>query len=108
MIKEIINDKTFLELINNLMNSPVMKDAYNCLYYWYSTNGEYDIEKENLGDMKDINEINEHSIIYHYEEFCKFLKDSDKSNIFILMKFPQNIKRIYFSLFKNFYKCRRN
>ena len=47
-LKIIFKDNTFINLINNIMKSDVMKDAYNRLYIWYSTDGEFDINKDYL------------------------------------------------------------
>ena len=111
-IKNIINKSEFLELIYNIMTSPVMKDAYNRIYYWYSTNGEYDIDQETLDDIekvpnfkKNSNLINNQPIIDYYNKFCESLKNQDISginspNIFIIMGLPFSIKGFTFRFLK--------
>ena len=66
------------------MKSPVMKDAYTRIFYWYSANGEFDINQENVTE-KDIkskckekfnyyeNEINNISLFYIDDENDKNL-----------------------------------
>ena len=112
-IKTIINDQSFLDLIYQIMSSPVMKDAYNRIYYWYSTNGEYDLDKETIDDdmnkvenfNKKSNLINGNPIIDYYNKFCESLKNQGTSginnpNLFIIMGLPSSIKGFTFRFLK--------
>ena len=112
-IKGIINESSFLELIYEIMTSPVMKDAYNRIYYWYSTKGENDIDKEEIEEDtnkvkkfdKNSNLINGHPIIDYYNKFCNSFKSKDSSginnpNLFIIMGLPSSIKGFTFRFLK--------
>ena len=92
------------------MISPVMSDAYLRIYYWYSTNGEFDLGKEeiveNIQDIKNFdknsNLTNEHSIIYFYKKFCGSLNNINinNPNLFIIMELPKSIKGFTFCYLK--------
>ena len=76
------------------MKSPIMKDAYNRIFYYYSTKGEFD--------------INNKSIFDYYNEFYEILDNLNYSKLFIVMSLPRINQRFYLSLFKNCCKLRRN
>ena len=111
-IKDIINEPSFLDLVYDIMISPVMKGAYNRIYYWYSTNGEYELDKEAIDDIKNIenfdnksNLINNHPIIEYYNKFCEALKSKNipalnNPNLFIVMGLPSSIKGFTFRFLK--------
>ena len=109
-IQEIINDLKFLNLIKEIMTSPVMQDAYKRINYWYSTNGEYDLDKEKIEDNtneiknfnKNSNLINNHPIIYYYQKLCESLNNLDIniSNLFIVISLPKSIKGFTFRFLK--------
>ena len=46
LIKEIIEDKSFLELINQIMTSTVMNNAYYIIYKFYLLNGQINMDEE--------------------------------------------------------------
>ena len=109
-ILEIINDLKFLNLIKEIMTSPVMQDAYNRINYWYSTNGEFDLDKEKIDDnidkIKNFNEnsnlINNHPIIYYYNKLCESLNNLDINlrNLLIVISLPKSIKGFTFRFLK--------
>ena len=55
-IEEIINTKSFMEMVQNIMKSKVMKDAYNIIYRLYATDGKYDYNKEMTEEDQQIND----------------------------------------------------
>ena len=100
-INDIINSDSFLMLINDIMTSPVMNDAYIRISNWYLTNGKFNIE----GELKSINEkenlINGQSLFEYYHQFCNLTKDMDrKSNLFIVMGLPEFFKGFTFRFLK--------
>ena len=109
-ILEIINDLKFLNLIKEIMTSPVMQDAYNRINYWYSTNGEFDLDKEkidhNIDKIKNFNEnsnlINNHPIMYYYNQLCESLNNLDINlrNLLIVISLPKSIKGFTFRFLK--------
>ena len=98
-IKNILGDNIFIDLVKSIMTSPVMKDAYTRIFYWYSANGEFDINQENVTE-KDIkskcNLINGKSIYDYYSEFCDKLNSLNYSKLFIVMNLPESIKAFTF------------
>ena len=91
------------------MASDVMKDAYNRLYIWYSTDGEFDINKEYLEESdfpqdneKKHNLINGKSIKEYYDEFCNSIAKLNYFNRFIIMALPEEIKGFTFRFLKIF------
>ena len=106
-IQTILDDNDFIHLIDNIMVSPVMKDAYNRIYIWYSTNGEFDINKEKVVDEdypkeNDIkyNLINGKTIKDYYDEFCKKVGEIKYNKRFIVMPLPETIKGFTFRFLK--------
>ena len=109
-IKKIINDKSFMEMIKNIMKSSVMNDAYRIIYRLYSTDGKYDYSKEMTEEEKQIidsqnfnsqnNLINGKSIIYYYQNFCNSMQKLFYSNRFIVMAIPEEIKGFTFRFLK--------
>ena len=102
-IKSILDDRTFIDCIKSIMISPVMKDVYTKIFYWYSTNGEFDINKENATDIKinsKNNLINGKSIYDYYSEFCDKLNNLDYSKLLIVMNLPESIKPFTFRFLK--------
>ena len=109
-ILEIINDLKFLNLIKEIMTSPVMQDAYNRINYWYSTNGEFDLDKEkidhNIDKIKNFNEnsnlINNHPIMYYYNQLCESLNNLDINlrNLLIVISLRKSIKGFTFRFLK--------
>ena len=76
-VENILNDNDFVKLINNIMKSPVMRDAYTRIYIWYSTNGTFNLNKEKIDDGEipqnpKANLINGYSILYYYSHFRCF------------------------------------
>ena len=106
-IEKIFDNKEFINLINKIMTSDVMKDAYNRLYIWYSTDGEFDINKDYLeesdfpkeNDQKH-NLINGKSIKDYYDEFCKSITNLNYFNRFIIMALQEEIKCFIFLFLK--------
>ena len=109
-INGIINDLSFLDLIKEIMASSVMRDAYKCIYYWYSTNGECNLDKErienNINEIKNLDEnpnlMSNHPIIYYYSKFCEPLNNLDinVANPFIVFSLPSSIKGFTFRFLK--------
>lgn len=102
-IKGIIDDINFIDLVKNIMKSPVMKDAYIRIFYYYSTNGEFDIYEDELPDNKiseKINLINNKTIIDYYDDFCEKLNDLNYNKLFIIMNLPESIKGFTFRFLK--------
>lgn len=102
-IKEIIDDINFIDLVKNVMKSPVMKDAYNRIFYYYSTNGEFDMFEEDLPDSKiseKNNLINNKTILAYYNEFCRKLNYLNYNKLFIVMNLPESIKGFTFRFLK--------
>ena len=99
-IKNIVNDNSFLELINKIMTSKVMQDAYVRISNWYLTNGNIVID----GEMKKIdgneNLINKQPLINYYEKFIESAKVDNYSNLFIVMELPEFIKGFTFRFLK--------
>ena len=102
-INKILNDNSFIALIRDIMKSPVMKDAYTRIFYYYSTKGEFDLEQEafeqKLFESKN-NYINNKSIIEYYNEFCNILNNLNYSKLFITMSLPELIKAFTFRFLK--------
>ena len=109
-IEKIINDKSFMEMIQNIMKSKVMNDAYNIIYGLYATDGKYNYNKEMTEEEKQIidsqkfasqnNLINGHSIYYYYQSFCNLIQKLLYSNRFIVMALPEEIKGFTFRFLK--------
>ena len=102
-IKGIINDINFIDLVKNIMKSPVMKEAYNRIFYYYSTNGEFDMFEEELPDIKiseKTNLINNKTILTYYNEFCSKLNDLNYDKLFVVMNLPESIKGFTFRFLK--------
>ena len=99
-INGIINDNYFRNLINEIMISPVMKDAYFRISNWYLTNGKFDIN----GNMQITNEqenlINGLPLFYYYKKFCESSNTDKYSNLFIVMGLPEFIKGFTFRFLK--------
>ena len=102
-IKNVLNDNSFITLINDIMKSPVMKDAYTRIFYYYSTNGEFELEQE-VFEQKSFkiknNYINNKSIFDYYKEFCDKLDNLNYTNLFITMSLPESIKAFTFRFLK--------
>ena len=102
-IKEVINDNSFIILIKDIMKSPVMKDAYTRIFYYYSTNGEFDLDQESFVPRSfesKKNYINNKSIFDYYKEFCETLNNLNYSKLFIIMSLPATIKAFTFRFLK--------
>ena len=102
-IKKILEDDEFLKLINNIMKSSVMRDAYTRIFYYYSTNGEFDIDQEKVTDTDFIskqNLINDKTIMEYYNEFCSKFNVLNYSKLFIIMNLPKSIKGFTFRFLK--------
>ena len=102
-IKKILNDNNFITLIEEIMKSPVMIDVYTCIFYYYSTNGEFDLEQKDFSEKTfefKNNYINNKSIIDYYNEFCKLLNSLNYSKLFIIMNLPETIKAFTFRFLK--------
>ena len=80
-----------------------MKDAYTRIFYYYSTNGEFELEQE-VFEQKSFkiknNYINNKSIFDYYKEFCDKLNNLDYTNLFITMSLPESIKAFTFRFLK--------
>ena len=102
-INNVLKDNSFIALINDIMKSPVMKDAYTRIFYYYSTNGEFELEQE-VFEQKSFkiknNYINNKSIFDYYKEFCDKLNNLDYTNLFITMSLPESIKAFTFRFLK--------
>ena len=102
-INKILNDNSFIALIKDIMKSPVMKDAYTRIFYYYSTNGEFDLDQkdflERTFELKN-NYINNKSVFDYYKEFCEILNKLDYSKLFITMSLPETIKAFTFRFLK--------
>ena len=102
-IKTILSNTSFLDLIQKIMKSPVMKDAYTRIFYYYATNGEFEIDQEILPKIiktSKNNLINDKSIYDYYTEFCEKLKEINYSKLFIVMSLPESIKGFTFRFLK--------
>ena len=102
-IKTILSNTSFLDLIKKIMKSPVMKDAYTRIFYYYATNGEFEIDQEILPKIiktSKNNLINDKSIYDYYTEFCEKLKEINYSKLFIVMSLPESIKGFTFRFLK--------
>ena len=102
-INKILNDNNFITLIKEIMKSPVMKDAYTRIFYYYSTNGEFNQEQKYFEEKTfefKYNYINNKSIIDYYNEFCGLLNSLDYSKLFIAMNLPETIKAFTFRFLK--------
>ena len=104
-IEEIINTKSFMEMVQNIMKSKVMKDAYNIIYRLYATDGKYDYNKEMTEEDQQINDsqsnlINGYPINYYYQSFCDSSQKLLYSNRFIVMALPEEIKGFTFRFLK--------
>ena len=106
-INDVIENDKFTNLIFGIMNSQVMKDAYERIYYFYSTNGEYDIYKEKLDKIenvinfnKDSNLINNQTIMFYYRQLLNSFKKINTPNLFIIMGLPETIKGFTFRFLK--------
>ena len=102
-IKKALIDDSFITLIKDIMKSPVMKDAYTRIFYYYSTNDEVylkqEVFKHKSFELKH-NYINNKSIFEYYEEFCGILNNLNYSNLFIIMNLPESIKAFTFRFLK--------
>ena len=102
-IKNVLSDESFITLIKDIMKSPVMKDAYTRIFYYYSTKGEFDLDQEDF-EQKSFklknNYINDKSIFEYYEEFCGILNNLDYAKLFITMSLPESIKAFTFRFLK--------
>ena len=102
-IKNILKDNSFITLINDIMKSPVTKDAYTRIFYYYSTKGEFDLVQE-VFEQKSFkiknNYINNKSIFDYYKEFCDILNNLNYTNSFITMSLPESIKAFTFRFLK--------
>ena len=105
--RKIFDDNTVINLINDIMKSDVMKDAYNRLYIWYSTDGEFDINKEYLEENdfpkengQEQNLINGKTIKEYYDEFFNSIINLNYFNRFIIMALPEKIKGFTISFLK--------
>ena len=122
-INEILKDKNFIELLNEIIKSKVMKNAYINISDWYKTNGKkdlYDEINDNNDEKVKQDKSNENEEIYKYEniinkenilinkrffisyyyKFCDILKTLDFSKIFITMTLPKTIKGFTFRFLK--------
>lgn len=108
-IKKVLDDENFIDLIKKIMKSPIMKEAYTRIFYYYSKNGDFDIYEEEL--TKDIlkekfteadkkNLINNKTILAYYNEFCQKLDDLNYNKLFIIMNLPESIKGFTFRFLK--------
>ena len=102
-IQKVINNNSFIILIKDIMKSPVMKDAYTRIFYYYSKNGEFDLNQENFDQKSFESEkdyINNKSIFDYYKEFCETLNNLNYSKLFIIMSLPATIKAFTFRFLK--------
>ena len=110
-INKIISDNNFLKLINEIMKSNVMNDAFKRIYHWYKTNGNLDIIQEkqipNIDETINVNNnqnlINKFSIYDYYLKFCK--ETLDYNEIFIVMNLPAEIKGFTFRFLRIVLNC---
>ena len=99
-IKGIINDNKFLNLIKEIMISPVMKDAYNHISNWYLSNGKIGLDEDIQNSNENENLINGKSLFFYYEKYCDLLKTFKLFDIFIIMKLPERFKGFTFRFLK--------
>jgi len=102
-IKEILDNINFIDLVKNIMKSPVMKEAYTQIFYYYLSNGDFDIDKETLQNeilYSQRNLIINKTILDYYNEFCEKLNDLNFSKLFIVMNLPESIKAFTFGFLK--------
>ena len=103
MINKTLNNSDFITLIKVIMKSPVMKDAYARIFYYYSTNGDFDLNQE-VFELKSLNDknnyINNKSIYDYYIEFCDILDNLNYNKLFITMSLPETIKAFTFRFLK--------
>ena len=104
-IEEIINTKSFMEMVQNIMKSKVMNGAYDIIYILNATDGKYNYNKEMTEEEQQINDsqrnlINGHSIYYYYQSFCDSIQKLLYSNRFIVMALPEEIKGFTFRFLK--------
>lgn len=100
-IINIISNNSFLDIINDIMISPVMEDAYFRISNYYLTNGKININGEVKSTNEKNNLINGQSLFDYYQQFCKFVKGlKDKSNLFIVMGLPEFFKGFTFRFLK--------
>ena len=102
-IKKVLSEDSFITLIKDIMKSPIMKDAYTRIFYYYSTKDKLYLEQEAFEhksfELKN-NYINNKSIFEYYEEFCEILNNLNYSNLFITMNLPETIKAFTFRFLK--------
>jgi hypothetical protein len=104
-VEKILHDYDFVKLINDIMNSPVMKDAYTRIYIWYSTDGKFNLNKEKIDDGEipqnpQDNLINGNTLYYYYSQFCSKIQELNDSSRFIVMALPETIKGFTFRFLK--------
>ena len=117
-INSIIQNNDYIQLIKNIMNSPVIKEAYEEINEWYiSKENEYLKEKNKNEKIIDTDIkistkkrlpgalINEKTIKYYYDEFCKELDKINYNDIFIVMNLPERIKGFTFRYIKIVFNC---
>ena len=110
-INNILSDNDFLKLINEIMKSNVMKDAYKRINEWYKVNGKFDIMQENpnldekINDNNNQNLINEITIYDYYTKFCEEINTLDYKKIFIVMSLPNEIKGFTFRFLRIVLNC---
>jgi hypothetical protein len=104
-VEKILHDYDFVKLINDIMNSPVMQDAYTRIYIWYSTDGKFNLNKEKIDDGEipqnpQDNLINGNTFYYYYSQFCSKIQELNDSSRFIVMALPETIKGFTFRFLK--------
>ena len=102
-IKKVLSEDSFITLIKDIMKSPIMKDAYTRIFYYYSTKDKLYLEQEAFEhksfELKN-NYINDKSIFEYYKEFCEILNNLNYSKLFITMNLPESIKAFTFRFLK--------
>ena len=110
-IEKILNDPEFYNLINRIMTSCVMKDAYTRINNLYISDGKFEnnediiksmLDKEKNSNIENNNKINNNNLLYYYEQFCNSLKENKfkYNNLFIIMGLPETIKGFTFRFLK--------
>jgi len=90
-------------LVKKIMKSPVLKDAYTRIFYYYCTNGEFDIDQGTLPKIINASKnklISDQTIFDYYTKFCEKLKEINYSKLFIVMSLPESIKGFTFRFLK--------
>ena len=106
-IESILKNGEFIKLLNDIMKSEVMFNAYKIIDNWYlnnelnaNDNNDVDSDNEKMSENKDINPKKYISIFKYYKDFCDLLESLEYSKIFIIMSLPKEIKGFTFRFLK--------